>query len=174
MDATPSTPTLQVRGLVKRYGGVTAGENISLDLRGGEILGLIGPNGSGKSTAMKSIMGIERPTGGEVIFEGENIAGLPAHKIARKGFGMVFQHSRPLNRQTVLENIMVALLPDSLFMLFADKALTERAKWIAERVGLAAVMNRPPPTLPFADLRRLELAKAIARDPKVVLVDEPF
>ena len=87
---------------------------------------------------------------------------------------MVFQHSRPLNRQTVLENIMVALLPDSLFMLFPDKALTERAKWIAERVGLGAVMDRRPPTLPFADLRRLELAKAIARDPKVVLVDEPF
>ena len=87
---------------------------------------------------------------------------------------MVFQHSRPLNRQTVLENIMVALLPDSLFMLFVDKALTERAKWIANRVGLGAVMDRRPPTLPFADLRRLELAKAIARDPKVVLVDEPF
>ena len=71
-------------------------------------------------------MGIERPTAGEVIFQGENVAGLPAHKIARKGFGMVFQHSRPLNRQTVLENIMVALLPDSLFMLFrrqgADRA----------------------------------------------------
>ncbi len=103
---------------------------------------------------MKSIMGIERPTSGEVIFQGENVAGLPAHKIARKGFGMVFQHSRPLNRQTVLENIMVALLPDSLFMLFADKALTERAKWIANRVGLGAVMDRRPPTLPFADLRR--------------------
>jgi len=69
---------------------------------------------------------------------------------------------------------MVALLPDSLFMLFPDKALNERAKWIAERVGLGAVMDRRPPTLPFADLRRLELAKAIARDPEVVLVDEPF
>ena len=79
---------------------------------------------------------------------------------------MVFQHSRPLNRQTVLENIMVALLPDSLFMLFPDKALVERAKWIAERVGLGDVMDRRPPTLPFADLRRLELAKAIARDPE--------
>src|SRR6476620_7957938 len=69
---------------------------------------------------------------------------------------------------------MVALLPDSLFMLFADSSLPERAKWIANRVGLGAVMHRRPPTLPFADLRRLELAKAIARDPKVVLVDEPF
>src|SRR3979409_1021717 len=107
---------------------------------------------------MTAIHGIERPTAGDVVFQGENIAGLPAHKIARKGFGMVFQHSRPLNRQTVLENIMVALLPDSLFMLFADKRLTERAKWIANRVGLGAVMNRRPPTLPFADLRRLELA----------------
>ncbi|MGY3425543.1 ABC-type branched-subunit amino acid transport system ATPase component [Bradyrhizobium sp. F1.13.4] len=165
---------LEVRGLTKRFGGLTAVKNLGFEVNSGEIFGLIGPNGSGKSTAMKSVMGIERPTSGEVIFEGEDVAGLPAHKIARKGFGMVFQHSRPLNRQTVLENIMVALLPDSLFMLFPDKALVERAKWIADRVGLGNVMNRRPPTLPFADLRRLELAKAIARDPKVVLVDEPF
>jgi len=174
MDANSNRPVLEVRGLTKRFSGLTAVKNLSFDLRAGEIFGLIGPNGSGKSTAMKAIMGIERPTAGDVIFQGENIAGLPAHKIARKGFGMVFQHSRPLNRQTVLENIMVALLPDSLFMLFADRGLTERAQWIANRVGLGAVMDRRPPTLPFADLRRLELAKAIARDPKVVLVDEPF
>jgi len=175
MDQTViTTPVLTVRGLTKRFGGLTAVKNLAFELRPGEILGLIGPNGSGKSTAMKSVMGIERPNAGDVIFEGGNVAGLPAHRIARKGFGMVFQHSRPLNRQTVLENILVALLPDSLFMLFPDKALTERAKWIAERVGLGAVMDRRPPTLPFADLRRLELAKAIARDPKVVLVDEPF
>jgi len=148
MDAPLNTThVLQVRGLTKRFGGLTAVKNLSLDLRPGEIFGLIGPNGSGKSTAMKAIMGIERPSEGEVVFEGENLAGLPAHKIARKGFGMVFQHSRPLNRQTVLENIMVALLPDSLFMLFADKALTDRAKWIAERVGLAEVMDRRPPTV---------------------------
>src|ERR1700759_5775053 len=165
-----NAPILEVRGLTKRFGGLTAVKGLNFDLRPGEIFGLIGPNGSGKSTAMKSIMGIERPTAGDVIFQGENVAGLPAHKIARKGFGMVFQHSRPLNRQTVLENIMVALLPDSLFMLFPDKALTERAKWIANRVGLGAGMDRPPPTLPFADLRRLQLAKAIARDPQGGLV----
>jgi branched-chain amino acid transport system ATP-binding protein len=173
-NMTQTSPILEVRGLTKRFGGLTAVKNLNLDLYGGEILGLIGPNGSGKSTAMKSIMGIERPSAGSVLFQGENIAGKPAHQIARNGFGMVFQHSRPLNRQTVLENIMVALLPDSLFKLFADRALIERAKWIANRVGLGAVMDRRPPTLPFADLRRLELAKAIARDPKVVLIDEPF
>src|SRR6195952_2965998 len=155
------SPVLAVRGLTKRFGGLTAVKNLSFDLKAGEIFGLIGPNGSGKSTAMKSIMGIERPSAGEVLFEGDNVAGLPAHKIARKGFGMVFQHSRPLNRQTVLENIMVALLPDSLFMLFPDKALNERAKWIADRVGLGAVMDRRTPTLTFVDLRLLKLAKQI-------------
>ena len=85
-------PVLEVRGLTKRFGGLTAVKNLGFEVNSGEIFGLIGPNGSGKSTAMKSVMGIERPTAGEVIFEGENVAGLPAHKIARKGFGMVFQH----------------------------------------------------------------------------------
>ena len=82
MDATATSnnpPVLEVRGLTKRFGGLTAVKNLNLDLRGGEIFGLIGPNGSGKSTAMKSVMGIERPTAGAVIFEGENVAGLPAH-----------------------------------------------------------------------------------------------
>src|SRR3979490_959987 len=131
MDATNSAaPVLEVRNLTKRFGGLTAVKNLSFDLHPGEIFGLIGPNGSGKSTAMKSVMGIGRPAAGEVVFRGENVAGLPAHKIARKGFGMVFQHSRPLNRQTVLENIMVALLPDSLFMLFADKSPPDSDKWI--------------------------------------------
>src|SRR6201985_3017132 len=171
MDSTSNNaPILEVRGLTKRFGGLTAVKGLNFALRAREIFGLIGPTGSGKSTAMKSVMGIERPTAGEVLFQGENVAGLPSHKIARKGFGMVFQHSRPLNRQTVLENIMVALLPDSLLMLFPDKVLTERARWIANRVGLAGVMDRRPPTLPFADLRRLELAKAIARDPQGGLV----
>ena len=78
MDATTNNPpVLEVRGLTKRFGGLTAVKDLSFDLRAGEIFGLIGPNGSGKSTAMKSIMGIERPTSGEVIFQGENVAGMP-------------------------------------------------------------------------------------------------
>ncbi len=90
------------------------------------------------------------------------------------GIGIVFQHSRPLHRQTVLENIKLALLPDSLLRLVAEPHVDQRAREIAERVGLGAVIDRRPPTLPFADLRRLEMAKALARDPQVVLVDEPF
>ncbi|WP_182179229.1 ATP-binding cassette domain-containing protein [Methylobacterium radiotolerans] len=167
-------PCLTVRGLTKRYGGLVAVKNIDLDLRPGEILGLIGPNGSGKSTVMKLIMGLERPSAGSIRLDGAEIGGMPAHRVARSGIGLVFQHARPLQRQTVLENISLALLPDSLIRLAADPHVARRAEEIAERVGLGAVVDRRPGTLPFADLRRLELAKAIARDPRVVLVDEPF
>ncbi len=169
-----AAPLLDVRGISKRFSGLVAVKEISLQIRPGEILGLIGPNGSGKSTVMKLIMGIERPDEGQVLLEGINIAGWPTHRIARQGVGIVFQHSRPLHRQTVLENIKLALLPDSLLRLFAAPHVDQRAREIAERVGLGHVLGRRPNTLPFADLRRLELAKAVARNPKVVLVDEPF
>ena len=169
-----STPLLEVSGLTKRFGGLVAVKGIGFAIRPGEILGLIGPNGSGKSTVMKLIMGIERPNAGVVKVEGTDVAGWPSHRIARHGVGIVFQHSRPLHRQTVLENIKLALLPDSLIRLFADPEVEGKAIAIAQRVGLGAVLHRRPATLPFADLRRMELAKAMARDPKIVLVDEPF
>jgi ABC-type branched-subunit amino acid transport system ATPase component len=172
MDA--AVPRLEVAGLTKRYGGLVAVNDVGLSIRGGEILGLIGPNGSGKSTVIKLIMGIERPNAGTVRLEGTDVAGWPTYRISRSGVGIVFQHSRPLNRQTVLENIKLALLPDSLFRLAVASHVEERARAIAERVGLGGVLDRRPPTLPFADLRRLEMAKALARDPKVVLLDEPF
>jgi ABC-type branched-subunit amino acid transport system ATPase component len=165
---------LRTKGLTKRFGGLVAVNNIGFNVHAGEILGLIGPNGSGKSTVMQLIMGIHKPTAGEIMLDGENVAGWPPHRIARRGIGIVFQHSRPLHRQTVLENIKLALLPDSLIKLAADPHVDRQARDIAERVGLGAVINRHPSTLAFADLRRIEMAKAIARDPKVVLVDEPF
>ena len=168
------TSLLEVNGLTKRFGGLVAVKDIGFSIDAGEILGLIGPNGSGKSTVMKCIMGIERPTAGQVKVEGTNVAGWPTHRIARLGVGIVFQHARPLHRQTILEHIKLALLPDSLLMLATDHGVTRQAEAIATRVGLARVAHRLPRTLPFADLRRLELAKAIARNPKVVLVDEPF
>ena len=165
---------LEVTKLTKRFGGLVAVKDLGFSIRPGEILGLIGPNGSGKSTAMRTVMGVDVPTGGSIRLEGIEIGGLPAHKVARLGVGLVFQHSRPLARQTVLENIKVALLPDRLTMIFASAEVDEKARAVAERVGLGAVLDRKPPTLAFADLRRLELAKAIARHPKLVLVDEPF
>jgi ABC-type branched-subunit amino acid transport system ATPase component len=165
---------LEISGLTKRYGGLVAVKNVAFDVQPGEILGLIGPNGSGKSTVMKLIMGIERPNAGSVRLNGAELAGRPTFEVARAGMGIVFQHSRPLHRQTVLQNILLGLLPDRLMRLRAGAEATGHATAIAERVGLGAVLHRLPATLPFADLRRLELAKAIARDPQVVLVDEPF
>jgi branched-chain amino acid transport system ATP-binding protein len=165
---------LAVRGLTRRFGGLVAVKDLDFGVRSGEILGLIGPNGSGKSTVMKMIMGIVRPSSGSIRLDGIELSRLPAHQIARRGVGLVFQHSRPLNRQTVLENIKVALLPDSLLTLFGDRRIDHQARAIAERVGLGHVLDRKPPTLAFADLRRIELAKAIARHPRLVLVDEPF
>jgi len=165
---------LEVAGLHKRFGGLVAAKDISFAIQPGEILGLIGPNGSGKSTVMKCIMGIERPSAGSVKISGIEVAGWAPHRIARQGVGIVFQHARPLQRQTILEHIILALLPDNLLLFRTDPAVRRRAEGIAARVGLGGVMHRLPRTLPFADLRRLELAKAIARNPKVVLVDEPF
>jgi branched-chain amino acid transport system ATP-binding protein len=169
-----AAPMLQVTDLTKRFGGLVAVKNLSFSIRPGEILGLIGPNGSGKSTAMRTVMGVDPPTSGSIRFEGREIGGLPAHKVARLGVGLVFQHSRPLNRQTVLENIKVALIPDRLGMIFHSAEIEDKAKAIAQRVGLGDVLDRKPPTLAFADLRRMELAKAIAQHPRLVLVDEPF
>jgi branched-chain amino acid transport system ATP-binding protein len=170
----PDAPMLEVAQLTKRFGGLVAVKDLSFSIRPGEILGLIGPNGSGKSTAMLTVMGVIAPSSGSIKLEGTEIGGLPSHKVARKGVGLIFQHSRPLNRQTVLENIKVALIPDRLNMIFHSAEIEEQARAIAERAGLGAVLERKPPTLAFADLRRLELAKAIARHPKLVLVDEPF
>ena len=89
---------LEVNGLIKRFGGLVAVNQIGFNVEAGEILGLIGPNGSGKSTVMKCILGVERPDEGSVVIAGQNVAGWPTHKIARHGVGMVFQHSHPLQR----------------------------------------------------------------------------
>ena len=165
---------LEVSGLTKRFGGLVAVKDMAFNIGAGKILGLIGPNGSGKSTVMKLIMGIERPDAGSVRINGTEVAGWPSHRIARMGAGIVFQHSRPLHRQTVLENIKLALLPDKLTRLLADPQTDAKARAIAARVGLSAVLDRRPATLPFADLRKIEIAKAIARNPQVLLIDEPF
>src|SRR5277367_2152153 len=135
---------LEVSGLQKRFGGLTAVRDVSFSVHAGEILGLIGPNGSGKSTVMKSILGVERPDAGSVRVDGREVAGWPPHRIARLGVGMVFQHSRPLYRQTVLENIILGLLPDRLLALFPDLAVERRAREIAERVGLSGCSSAAP------------------------------
>jgi branched-chain amino acid transport system ATP-binding protein len=149
---------LEVENLNKRFGGLTAVRDISFSVSPGEILGLIGPNGSGKSTVMKAILGVERPSGGSVKVRGVEVAGRAPHEIARLGVGMVFQHSRPLHRQTVLENIALALTPDSLFKLWPDRRTNDRAREIAGLVGLADKLDAKPAALPYADSPRVRCA----------------
>ena len=165
---------LEVSGVSKRFGGLQAVDNMAFSVERGEILGLIGPNGSGKSTTLSLIMGVVRPDSGSVILDGKEMTGKATHAIAKAGMSMVFQHSRPLRRQTVLENIKLALLRDSLFQFRASRAVADRAVEVAERVGLGKVLHQRPDSLPFADLRRLEVAKALASEPMVLLLDEPF
>ncbi len=165
---------LEAKGLFKRFGGLQAVNDISFSVDRGEVLGLIGPNGSGKSSTLSLLMGVVRPDQGSVKVDGQEVAGWRTHRIAKQGMAMVFQHSRPLHRQTVLENIKLALLPDTLWQLFPPHTLDRRAREIAERVGLHDVLQALPGGLPFADLRRLEIAKALAQDPAVLLLDEPF
>lgn len=165
---------LEINGLCKRFGGVQAVDDVSFGVDGGEILGLIGPNGSGKSTTLSLCMGVIRPDAGSVKLAGSEIAGLPTHTIAKSRMAMVFQHSRPLRRQTVLENIKLALLPDTIFQLFTHASVERQAQEAAQRAGLQDVLHKRPDSLPFAALRRLEVAKVLAAQPTTILFDEPF
>jgi branched-chain amino acid transport system ATP-binding protein len=165
---------LEARGLNKRFGGLQAVADVDIAVDRGEILGLIGPNGSGKSTVLSMLMGLHRTDSGSIRLEGRDVANWPPNRIARSGMAMMFQHSRPLVQQTVLENLLLALLPDRLFNVRFGEGLMDRAHAMLQQVGLEAQAGRYPGELAFADLRRLELAKTLAPAPDVVLLDEPF
>ncbi len=165
---------LEAKDLYKRFGGLRAVNGVDLVVGEREIVGLIGPNGSGKSTLLSLLMGIHRMDGGTVRIGEADVTGLPPYKIARSGISMMFQHSRPLLQQTVLENVLLALLPDKLFNFRFPADLVARARSILAQVHLEEAANRLPGELAFADLRRLELAKTMAAQPKLVLLDEPF
>lgn len=165
---------LEISGLNKRFGGVQAVDDVSFSVDRGEILGLIGPNGSGKSTTLSLCMGVARPDTGSIRLGDTEIAGQATHAIAKHGMAMVFQHSRPLRRQTVLENIKLALLPDTIFQLFTPASIERKAHDAAARAGLQDLLHERPGALPFAALRRLEVAKVLAAEPSTILFDEPF
>jgi len=165
---------LEARGLQKHFGGLHAVNAVDLAVGKQEILGLIGPNGSGKSTVMSLLMGLHAADAGTVRFAGTDITGWSSHRIARAGIRMMFQHSRPLLQQTVLENVLLTLLPDTLFNFRFSDALVSHARTILAQVNLTAAADRLPGELPFADLRRLEFAKTLAARPALMLLDEPF
>jgi branched-chain amino acid transport system ATP-binding protein len=164
---SPDTPPLlAVHGLVKRFGGFRALDGLSFDLRGGEILGLVGPNGSGKTTCINVISGLYAPDEGDVRLEGRAVGGLPSHRLVHAGINRTFQVPKPFHSLTVRENIAIALA----YGHNPDPGATSDA--LMEFLDLASLAERPAAELNSAQQKMLDLARALATGPKLLLVDE--
>jgi branched-chain amino acid transport system ATP-binding protein len=163
---------LRVIDVNMRFGGLQALADVSFDVERGAVLGLIGPNGSGKTTMMNIISGVYKPTGGRVEFAGRTIADVPTHAVCKLGIARTFQVVKPFASLAVRENVAVG----SMYGREGGKRSTaqsfERAQELLEIVGLARVADRPASDLTIPDRKRLEVAKALALDPDVLLLDE--
>ena len=162
---------LSVSGLTKVFGGFTAVSNIAFEVKEGEILGLIGPNGSGKSTTFNLISGALAPTSGSIQFAGENIAGVPANRIAHRGIARTFQIPRPFRRLSILDNVALAAFYGHAEHPARDKAYAY-AREMLELVKLPSNPAARVDGLGAAGLKKLELARALATGPKLLLADE--
>jgi branched-chain amino acid transport system ATP-binding protein len=164
----PDPAFLAVRGVTKRFGGLVAVNDATLDVAEGSITGLIGPNGAGKTTLFAVIAGFEKPTSGLVLLEGEDITGRRPHDLARMGLARTFQIVQPFAGLTVRENIAVgAFLRET-----KRGAALAAAERVAERVGLGDQLDKPAAALTVAGRKRLEVARALATRPKLLLLDE--
>ncbi|MDB5839641.1 MAG: transporter ATP-binding protein [Herminiimonas sp.] len=161
---------LELRHVNRAFGGVHAVRDVSLTLNQGEIIGLIGPNGAGKTTLVNAITGVHPPQSGEILHNGARIDGLKPFQVAGKGIARTFQVVQPFPAMTVLENVMAG----SLFAAHKSsmKAASEAAMAQLEFTGLAPLANRPASELTLAHRKRLELAKSLAMEPKLLLLDE--
>jgi branched-chain amino acid transport system ATP-binding protein len=159
---------LRVSGVSKVFGGLRAVHRVSFDLPEGEILGLIGPNGAGKTTLFNVVSGFMRPDEGTVTYRGESLAGLRPHAICRRGMVRTFQIARPFLRLTLLENVVVGALE----RVGHRREALDIAEKILDLTGLGEKAGQPGPALTLADRKRLELARALATGPRVLLLDE--
>jgi branched-chain amino acid transport system ATP-binding protein len=162
---------LEVNGLSKRFGGFLAVNQVSFNVRAGEILGLIGPNGSGKSTTFNLIAGTLRPSSGSVRLDGREIAGLPAYAICHQGVGRTFQIPRPFRKLSLLENVTLAAYYGEAGKISRSEA-TDRAAEALGMVGLPTDASASTNGLGAAALKKLELARALATKPRLLLADE--
>ena len=171
------SPILSVRNLSRNFGAIKAVDNVSFDLAKGELLALIGPNGAGKSTCFNMLMGQLKPSSGTVQLMGKNIAGMQPRKIWRMGVGRTFQITATYASMTVVENVQMALISHHrrLYSLttFAHKLYREEALALLDTVGMVDQAERHCAVLAYGDLKRLELAVALAHDPILLLMDEP-
>jgi ABC-type branched-subunit amino acid transport system ATPase component len=173
---------LQVEKLTKRFGGLTAVHELDFEVREGEILGMIGPNGAGKTTTFNVIAGTYPATSGEVRFAGEPILGLPPHRIASRGVMRTFQHNRPFAGMPVIDNVLVGAhtrFAAGLWSVVLGSARHDeaqrrtRAEELVDFVGLGELREADVATLSFGQGRLLEIARALAGEPRLILFDEP-
>ena len=161
---------LDVQELNKHFGGLHAVKNVNLRIRRGEIVGILGPNGAGKTTIFNLLTGFIAPDEGQVIFNGESVRGRKPHVLVNLGMARTFQLCRPFVGLSVIENVLVG----SLGPRVKDADLGARAMRLLSQVGLASKAETPSELLSYGDLRRLEIARALATDPELLLLDEPF
>lgn len=173
-------PLLRVDNISKHFAGLKAVQELSFHLEKGSITGLIGPNGAGKTTCFNMISGVYQPTAGKIYFKGKRSDGLPPHSMASLGIGRTFQIVRPLSSLTVLENVIAALGIRSYrrsfgrWRSFRNRSSLNNAMEILKRVDLSNRSDQKAGLLPLGELRRLEIARALALEPELLLLDESF
>ena len=185
-DHHPRTrrPLIEVQGLTKRFGGLSALSDVSLSIQAGDIFGLIGPNGAGKTTFFNCITGLYQPTSGTVSLDGQPLTGLKPHAVAARGITRTFQNIRLFANMSVLENVMVGRHVRSRAGLLGavlrgprtraeERSIRERALELLDFVGLTARAAQLARHLPYGDQRRLEIARALATEPRLLALDEP-
>jgi len=177
-------PIIRTLGVMKCFGGLTAVDNVSLDVPANTIYSIIGPNGAGKTTFFNCVSGFYVPDAGEILFNGQPIQGLPTHKVCSLGISRTYQNIRLFREMTAIENVLVgqhprlcttwveAILHNRRYREEEYRAL-KRAKEILEFVGLSALAETPAFNLPYGAQRRLEIARALAAQPALLLLDEP-
>ena len=164
---------LEGRGVTRRFGGLPALQDVSFAVEQGEIFGLIGPNGAGKSTLLSVVSGMLRPSSGSVLFKGRDIAGLRAHTVCRLGIARVLQTPRPFMSMGVLENVAVGA-SFGCGDRGSGTSPTERARTICDLIGLGAKRDAPVRSLTLQEKKLVDMARALATRPEVLLLDEPM
>ena len=172
MTPDPQAPILSIQHLARHFGGLRAVNDVSLDVTRGSIFALIGPNGSGKTTLFNVVTGTLAATAGTVLFEGASITGAPTHEIVRRGIGRTFQNIRLFTRMSVFHNVWVATRRTARDHDGA-RSERERVDELLALTGLSARRDELVENLTFGEQRRLEMARALATDPTLLLLDEP-
>ncbi|KAA0096240.1 ABC transporter ATP-binding protein [Mycolicibacterium sp. P1-18] len=184
VKAAEGETLLQTTDLTVKFGGLTALDAVTFDIKRGEILGLIGPNGAGKTTCFNAITGVYRPTSGTVMFDGAPLGKIKRHEITRRGIARTFQNIRLWGEMTALENVVVGTdarhktsVPGALLRTprhrREEKSAIEKAAALLQFVGISQRADEKAKNLPYGDQRRLEIARALATEPKLLCLDEP-